>query len=393
MRECKVDEKILGRWIERAESEIWFIAPAITEPLAQKIIDADNRTGQNSCVLITLDDAMDRHGYGETKGVRLLMDEGKNIKHANGILISALVIKHDICAVWAPVAERVDSIERVSINGFLFEKEEEMEAFQYRIQKLLQVEQSQPNENQFDNKEIIKVVDVSEEEIKVAEKNLVEHPPRDFKDEKKLEVYSAYIGFIEIQLTGSSLAKSTTLSIPKEYIEIGLNENARKQLTEKLRLDLSKHVDIGVPHVKNLVDAFRKTFTRKLGKPIGRVYRKKDWETMEKELSTINNHIDEANRNINKILKKAVEHEINEYATKWFESNSSKTQENTKDKLIEILNKRWEKQSRPTKLELECITKDLTWVTLNDENIQNQIELEYPEICETGMFKSKIAYS
>jgi len=419
MRECKVDEKTLGRWVERAESEIWFISPAITEPLARNIIEADKRTGENSRVLITLDDAMDRHGYGETKGARLLMNEGKNIKHAEGILISALVIKHDICVVWTPIAERVDSIDRVTFNGFLFEQDEEMEEFQYRIQQIMQMSPSQSDENHSYNSEIskehyypqfdssydhpmennkkLKVVDVTEEAIEEVEKNLVEHPPRNYKEEKELEVYSSYLGFIEIQLTGSSLAKSTTLSIPKELTEIGLDKDLRRLLSERMQIDLSDSVDLGVKKVNKLVEAFREIFTKKMKKPLGRIYLKKDWEIMKRKSNEINKLIEEVNKDILNKIEDAVNQQIEDAAKKWFESRysttSNKSTHLTKDQIIELLKNQWVNHIRPKKVKLDLFPKDLTWETLNDEEVKKTIEEEFPDIRDTGLYKTRIAHS
>ena len=146
MRACKVDEKILGEWIENAKDEIWYLAPAIKSSLAQKIIDADLRTGKKSCVIITIDDEMDRYGYGETGGARMLKDSDKNIKHADGIHLSAMVVKDSVSAVWSPIAERVDSINRVRLNGFCMETEDEQEKFQTWIRSLMNGEPSPQTE-------------------------------------------------------------------------------------------------------------------------------------------------------------------------------------------------------------------------------------------------------
>ena len=58
-----------------------------------------------------------------------------------------------------------------------------------------------------------------------------EHPPRDFKEEKLLEVYQEYIGFIEILVVGATLSEATTLAIPKELTELGLAKEAEDLMT------------------------------------------------------------------------------------------------------------------------------------------------------------------
>ena len=101
---------------------------------------------KKSCVIITVDDEMDRYGYGETGGARMLKDSGKNIKHADGIHLSAMVVKDNVSAVWSPIAERVDSINRVRLNGFCMETEDEQEKFQIWIRRLMNGELSPQTE-------------------------------------------------------------------------------------------------------------------------------------------------------------------------------------------------------------------------------------------------------
>ena len=48
------------------------------------------------------------------------------------------------------------------------------------------------------------------------------HPPRDFRKEQVPEVYQDFVGFIEIHVTGASLAESTIVGIPDDLTELEL---------------------------------------------------------------------------------------------------------------------------------------------------------------------------
>ncbi len=135
MKACKVDEEKLAEWIDGATGAIRYLGPAVTERLAQKILAAEKRTGECNHVVIDLDDEMDRCGYGQTAGVRTLHDEGTCIHSRTGLRIAALSAP-GIGVVWSPIAERVDPIDSVSVNGIWMEGPEQRELL-YWISRMM----------------------------------------------------------------------------------------------------------------------------------------------------------------------------------------------------------------------------------------------------------------
>ena len=60
-----------------------------------------------------------------------------------------------------------------------------------------------------------------EQGLRQVELRLREPPTRGFRKERATEVCQGYVGFIEIHVTGASLAESTTLVIPNELTDLG----------------------------------------------------------------------------------------------------------------------------------------------------------------------------
>lgn len=271
MKACKVNEEKLAEWIDSATGAIRYLGPAVTEKLAQKILAAEKRTGERSHVVIDLDDEMDRCGYGQTAGVRTLHDEGACIHSRTGLRIAALSAP-GVGVVWSPIAERVDPIDSVSVNGIWMEGTEQCELL-YWISRMMgeqETSQSVPDLDwrdmpasapeapyepdigplegidrgrqdaaetegtaEYPLHEVVRhspapsepdltVSAVQEQDLKQVELHLREHPPRDFRREKETEVYQDYVGFVEIHVTGAGLSKATTLAIPDELTELGL---------------------------------------------------------------------------------------------------------------------------------------------------------------------------
>ena len=436
MQTCKVDDKQLGDWIDKATGSIRYVAPAITDNLAHKICAAEKRTGEKNFVLIELDSDIDRSGYGETAAVRILMENGVITNENPGLRMVAMTAPN-FGVIWSPNARRIDPMERVSVNGIFLEGQERLK-LQELVCKLMGENQktasqvandeerkeaaateevslkvirqanetdreAKPQPDEID-KEVIPAPDepemnvrpVSEQKVKEVEKDLREHPPRNFDKEKILEVYQGYIGFVEIHVIGATLSESTTLAIPKELTELGLAEELRNNLSEKMRIDLSDRVDLGASEVNKQVDAFRMIFTKQMGKPLGRIYKKSDWKIMQDKWKEINYLVDTANTNIRQKLDNTVDRIIHEAAEEWERalyknSNTSSQPIYSVNEINRMLNQQWINKKRATKVKIEMFAKDLTWETLNDVEVKKKIEDAYPELCETGLYKSRKA--
>ena len=177
-----------------------------------------------------------------------------------------------IGVVWSPIAERVDPIDSVSVNGIWMEGPEERELLRW-ISRMTGEQETAlsvpdlgrrdmhasrcqaPYEHDIGPREGIdgrrldaaetewtgecpvyevvrhgpapsepdlRLLALREQDLKQVELRLREHPPRDFRRERATEVHQSYVGFIEIHVMGASLAESTTLVIPDDLTELGL---------------------------------------------------------------------------------------------------------------------------------------------------------------------------
>ena len=211
-------------------------------------------------------------------------------------------------------------------------------------------------------------------------------------------MYQDYVGFVEIHVTGSSLSGTTTLAIPKELTELGLETDLRSRLSERMRIDLSGSIDLGARDVNRRVDAFREIFTRQMGPPLGRIYKKSDWPIMQTKWAEIEILVEEANEKIKRHLHAAVEKVILDAAKAWaraINENPALRKEvpyTIKD-IQELLLMQWERTHRATRIKVDLFVKDLTWATLNNSQVRKKIEDAYPELCATGLYKSRCAWA
>ena len=408
-----------GLTVQPVRSATWD--PLSRKGLPGKILDAERRTGQRAHVVIELDDEMDRTGFGQTAAVRLLHEGGSTLRKRHGLRVAAFSAP-GLAVVWSPIAERVDSIDRVTVNGIWMEGPEQFELIRWigRMMGELATLDTEPDSGPRDatapsteaepprtgaTPELpapiepeATVTALDEEEIDSVERHLREHPPRDFQKEKETEVYRGYVGFIEIHVTGASLAGVTTLAIPRELTELGLATDLRDRLSEKMRIDLSGTVDLGVKEVNRRVDAFREIFTRQMGPPLGRICKKSDWDIMQDKWAEIERLVRLANDKIGRSLHQAVQKIIDDAAGDWATAIAENRSVNnpgeyTKEKIISLLNAQWDQKQRANMVKVHLFAKDLTWPTLNDPTVRCKIEEAYPELCETGLYRSRRAWA
>ena len=447
MKACKVDERQLAEWIDGSTGAIRYLGPAITRILAQKLLAAEKRTGGRNHVVIELDDEMDRNGYGQTAGVRILHDDRATVQHRAGVRVGAFTAP-GIGVVWSPVAERVDPIEHVSVNGIWMEGAE-LDEFQRWMGRMMGEQrqgqsaaqgagwnesqsratgthdpdvivlgtvsqevfiESEPRamgdyspsgvvgQNLIPAEPDVQVRPVEGERVKEVQAYLRQHPPRNFKEEKQTEVYQGYVGFIEIHVTGASLSAATTLAIPKELTELGLETGLRSKLSERMRIDLSGSVNLGAREVNKRVDAFRELFTKQMGPPLGRVYKKNEWSIMQTKWDEIDVLVEAANEKIKRYMHAAVEDVILSAAREWAKAineNPTVRQQTSYsvDDICKLLFAQWDRKQRATRMRVQLFVKDLTWETLNDQQVRKSIEEAYPELCATGLYKSRSAWA
>ena len=419
MKFCNVHEENLVEWIEGSTNAITYIGPAISDSLARKIIEAEIRTHGKSRIMIDLSDEMDRSGYGSTSAVRMLAEADIDVRHASGIRMRAIRTS-DVCVAWTPIAERVDSVENVSINGIWFDAHErlslerELNALFGGAAKKRDEDSSDTVASNMDSQDkdavetntqvpsnsrpVVKVAPVNRDALEREEKELEQHPPRDFKEEKETEVYSGYVGFIELRVTGASLADGTTLAVPKELTELGLEDSLRTRLTERIRIDLSDSVDLGAREVNRKVDAFRELFTHQMGPPLGRIFRKSEWDIMKKKWAEIDELVERSNEKIARSLDIAVQNVIEETARNWWQSASAQSNREFLEhydeyRIRDLLRDSWDKKHRGTRVKIEMFTKDFTWSTLNDVEVRHKIEQAFPDLRETGLYLGRTAWA
>lgn len=135
-----------------------------------------------------------------------------------------------------------------------------------------------------------------------------------------------------------------------------------------------------------------------MGPPLGRIYKKSEWAIMQIKWAEIERLVEGANSKIEQFMRKAVDKIITDAATDWAKAiaanpNVEAGKTYSADKIKSMLDAQWDRKQRATRMRVQLFVKDFTWVTLNDPEVRRKIEEAYPDIRETGLYKSRRAWA
>ena len=238
---------------------------------------------------------------------------------------------------------------------------------------------------------------ITKKAVEQAEKAIEEYPPRDYAKEREISVYTAFVGYIEMRLAGASLGKGARLKIPNELVERGLGENeVRKRINESVKINLEEDVDTGVREINERLNAIRTLYTRQLGEPHGRIYRKRQRTELEGHLKDLRKEIARANS----VLKDKIETALRKQLDDLAETYSRQTAQGVlpamnKEKMSELLHRAWHEAGavRRREVKLEVTFKDLTWETLQDTTMRERIVEQFPDLENSTLYREYRAHT
>ena len=403
MRGTQFTSDEIAARIAESRDTCWLIAPGVDTTVAQALSQRASRVPRPAKAKVIIDGSHDaeRSGYGETATWRELMRETE-LRAMPGTRMGLLVTDH---AAWlfAARASKLDARDEQGLSAVvlegdcdrareLFERIAGPERGGDRAEGGTRADdwtvQDSPPENDDGGSEP-RAKTLTNEDVEQAEDSIKEHPPRDYAKEREITVYTAFVGYIELRLTGASLGTGARLKIPHDLVERGLGEEeVRKRINESVRISLDDDVDTGVREINERLNAIRSLYTRQLGEPHGRIYRKRQRPELERHFRDLKLEIDRANAILNRSFETAVKRQLDQLATTYSTQMNFRDKPLSKERMRGLLEDAWREAgaSRPRQVMLEVTYKDLTWQTLQHVGLQARIVEQFPDLKETKLY-------
>ena len=395
--------------IREAGETCLLIAPGVDAIVAEALLERAQRTAKKASVVIDGSHHAERSGYGETGTWRALM-KATELRAMPGTRLGLLVTGRGAW-LFAPRAGKLDPRDEAGLSAVALATHRDAalslcERLLGRRERPSRNEASPP-EGAHERPPADSAGDASESsaqsetiteaEVERAEQAIEEHPPRDYAKEREITVYTAFVGYIELRLAGASLATGARLRIPNALVERGLGENElRTRINESVRINLDEEVDTGVRAINERLNAIRTLYTRQLGEPHGRIYRKRQRLELDRHLEDLNVEIDQANAELGQRIEAAVRKHLDDLAETYSQQAAQGAlPELTKEDISGMLFKAWNEAgaARPRKVTLEVTFKDLTWETLQDGALKQRILEQFPDLENSALYRDSSAHT
>ena len=410
MHGTRLTSEDLARHIREAGETCLLIAPGVDGIVAEALLERARRGATKASVVIDGSHHAERSGYGETGTWRDLVKE-TDLKAMPGTRLGLLVTERGAW-LFAPRAGKLDPREETGLNAVMLDAghREAARALSERILGRTSPSAKRDTDarnGRHENQQADRVHDEDEpraqnrtmtkDQVEQAERAIEEHPPRDYAKEREITVYTAFVGYIELRLAGASLATGARLKIPNVLVERGLGENElRTRINESVRIDLDEEVDTGVRAINERLNAIRTLYTRQLGEPHGRIYRKRQRQELGRHLEDLNGEIDQANAALGQRIEAAVRKQLDELAETYSQQAAQGAlPELTKEDISRMLFRAWNEAGavRPRQVTLEVTFKDLTWETLQDSVLKQRILEQFPELEDSALYGDSRAHA
>lgn len=372
--------------VHGAQRRVLYCAPGLQQPLAAALVNCQRQLGR-SAVRVVLDvaDSTARMGYGDFDAVALLVESDIDVRVEAGLRSCVLICDDVGYAFFAPpmLVETQDD-QHVGPNALAMhpaQVQAVLDAMFPPVPAAGQPAAPQVGKEQLTSSQMQQVKD-----------SLDANPPQKFDLARKVNVFNAFIEFVELRLTGLHIARHT-VQLPRDLVLALRDDATAKRLltTFKLVSDESK-VAKEAAEVEQRVRALRERYTRSLGDGLGSVILRSKRGAFATEVKSIRDAIEKFQA---KVLER-LEKELADSRKKLVEGLLPAVKKSTPPALqaqvsgkptVEVLRRYLDDelarvfptaQSLIGEMKLEWVPKGVTYETLSNPEFQERVRGAFP---------------
>jgi hypothetical protein len=393
---ASLNSETMSSAIELAGSRIVYVAPGISEQVAQSIIRiATTEASSEIKIEIVVDPDPDvlRFGYGHINAIEMLASQGLHLKKASGLRIGLLIVD-DQAWVFSPSPLLVEPERDESQPNAISVCLEQADLLLRSVAPQLAEEDTQVSLFQ----DVLPLYEIGEEtlekrDIEAIRNSLEERPPQKFDLTRIVNVYHGYVQFVHLSLTGCQLSRRT-IPLPKTLIAIARNENMQDRLRATFRLVDGKSKAKAKDVERRLID-LRKKYVRSLGERLGSVILRQRKEQFTKEVDDIKDAVQKFSTNVKKQLEDELMNcrktLVKELAPGVVRNpppsllGGITTRKPTKDQAMRYIESELDKVMPEAdelikEMRLDCDFKDVTYEMLTDQEFQEALRDKFPYV-------------
>nr|WP_298522433.1 hypothetical protein [uncultured Halomonas sp.] len=396
----------LCKRVHSAQKRVAFIGPSMTIEMAVALSNKFKQlSGSGITIIIDYNEATFRLGYGHHDAIETLQESGIELRKESGLRISALIIDDRGWVLHqSPMA--VEDPNAPVYNALALSPEQMKEICVAAGIKDGNPEQPATSQNSSASPkppEIGRAL-IPESEYKAVKQSINSNPPQSFDLQRQVNVYTANLQFVDIELAGGRV-ESRTIRLPTDLQKqlFGSNGVVDSRLKASYKLLDSPQLK-GLEEIRLEVEELRK-YTRQLNKRLGRVMLKARKDDFQKKQIQLEEKIFSWKESAKAIIDSEIEKSINDLAIALaplllknppIELLSGLIETPGDDHAIDYIKSRLYRiapdSSRLVEdLKLHCIFKDVTYEMLKNDEFQKKIGELYPDLKARIMEEFKTA--
>ena len=301
-----IDDMGLGLRIREARERVLLCAPGFGDPVAAALIEAHGRLGQEHVVVVVDGTAQAaRLGYGHFDAVGQLSQAGVAIRVEPGLRLGTLIVDDQgWCFATPPLLVDATMERAVAPNA--------MRLMPAQIDTLAMAI-SPPKPPATDGQSVpapqpeIGAVTAEPEALASVQAALQADPPQQFDIARKVNVFNAFVEFVELSLVGTELTRQR-VALPKDLLLAVSDQVTRERLTTSFQL-IDPEATIGreAKEIRQAVDKLRKVHTRVLN-PYGSITLRSNRQRLESAVAALQVQVATFAGTVKSRLQKEVDH-------------------------------------------------------------------------------------
>ena len=408
----QISSQSLEEMIEQAKESVILAAPGLQQNVANALVKTAARLGKEM-VIVCLDASEHaiRLGYGEIQSIELLKANQLLVQHVEHLRFALIVVDGNGYS-FTPNALYLES-EAASSLGFNAIK---LTADQVReacarlsiAAKAIAVAQCENDgtKQQLQNIDTdIKHQIIEDSSVVKISQALKEAPPQAFDVSRQVRVYSAYLQYVEVNMSGAAIQRQK-VAIPKILQSVGATNN---ELEGRLKTSfdlLEKDNTLSSKKLDKKLKELRDAFTPSLGKTHGRVMLKSNKVFFNQEIELFKKQLEEHAKKVESSLQSDIDESIAKIAKYYLPivkakppldmrgklGNHIEDDTHVTDWIIRQLNGVFPTANKMiSNIYVSIIYKDVTFENLNDKEFLNAVEHAFPDVNWEKAYNESIA--
>lgn len=385
-----INDDAVAKAILTANRRAYYAAPGVTDIVATALIEVRKRL-ERAKVRVVLDGSANalRLGYGQAESMSMLLENDVDVRVELGLRMSLLVVDDHAAVFMLPAMMVEDPNLRRGPNAVIFPADQ-VEGLLRTVAPDLCMKPPTDSDGAKQCPQIGNV-NLSVEQVKKVEAELAHNPPQQFDLARVLNVFNAYVEFIELRLTGLQITRHT-VKLPQDLILALRDEATTRRLRTSFNLvDANSKVGRDAESIEARVRHLRDRFVRTIG-DLGAI-------TLRSKRGEVDTLIKSIHTDIARFRDSVVErltHEINASRDKLVAGLTPALRKKTPQDLLDqvtgkvttehltkYLTRRLAEvfpkaETLVGEMKLECVRKGVTYETLANGDFQKKVREAFP---------------